>query len=136
MATLLQKQIRYYGQIVIFHSVIDNMPRKPPPLFPQEQRLLSDLGKRLRLARKRRRLSNAVVAGRAGISRTTLYKVEAGDAGATLGSYVRVLAVLGLEGDLNQLAADDRLGRKLQDLALEPKRRTPRRTQAATGELT
>jgi len=41
------------------------MPRKPPPLFPQEQRLLSDLGERLRLARKRRRLSNAVVAGRA-----------------------------------------------------------------------
>jgi len=112
------------------------MPRKPPPLFPQEQRLLSDLGERLRLARKRRRLSNAVVAGRAGISRTTLYKVEAGDAGATLGSYMRVLAVLGLEGDLNQLAADDRLGRKLQDLALEPKRRTPRRTQAAASEPT
>jgi len=112
------------------------MPRKPPPLFPQEQRLLSDLGERLRLARKRRRLSNAVVAGRAGISRTTLYKVEVGDPGATLGSYVRVLAVLGLEDDLNQLAADDRLGRKLQDLALEPKRRTPRRTQAATGEPT
>jgi len=115
------------------------MPRKPPVVFPQEQRLLSDLGERLRLARKRRRLSNAVVSGRAGISRTTLYKVERGDAGATLGSYVRVLAVLGLESDLNQLAADDRLGRKLQDLALEPKRRThrtPRRTQVATGEPT
>jgi len=112
------------------------MPRKPPTLFPQEQQILADLGERLRLARKRRRLSNAVVAGRAGISRTTLYKVEAGDAGATLGSYVRVLAVLGLEGDLNRLAADDRLGRKLQDLALEPKRRAPRRTQPATGEPT
>jgi len=112
------------------------MPRKPPPLFPQEQRLLSDLGARLRLARKRRRLSNAAVAGRAGISRTTLYKVEAGDAGATLGSYVRVLTVLGLEGDLNQLAADDRLGRKLQDLALEPKRRTPRRTKTISDEPT
>ncbi|KDC17597.1 toxin-antitoxin system, antitoxin component, Xre family [Bordetella bronchiseptica E014] len=31
-----------------------------------------------------------------------------------------MLAVLGLEGDLNLLAADDRIGRKLQDLALEP----------------
>jgi len=112
------------------------MPRKSPPLFPQEQRTLSELGERLRLARKRRRLSSAAVAGRAGISRTTLYKVEAGDAGATLGSYVRVLAVLGLEGDINLLADDDRLGRKLQDLALEPKRRTPRRTQIATGEPT
>ncbi|MFQ1064325.1 helix-turn-helix domain-containing protein [Bordetella trematum] len=117
---------RYYGQIRLIKSIIANMPRKPPIVFPQEQRLLSALGERLRLARKRRKLSNAVVAQRAGISRTTLYKVEAGDAGATLGSYVRVLAVLGLEGDLNQLGADDRVGRKLQDLELEPapKRRT------------
>ena len=96
------------------------MPRRPPLVFPKEQRLLSELGERLRLARKRRKLSNAVVAQRAGISRTTVYKVEAGDPGATLGSYLRVLAVLGLEGDLRQLAADDRVGRKLQDLALEP----------------
>lgn len=96
------------------------MPRKPPVVFPQEQRLLSELGERLRLARKRRKLSSAVVAQRSGISRTTLYKVEAGDPGATLGSYIRVLAVLGLEGDLNKLAADDKVGRKLQDLALEP----------------
>jgi len=95
------------------------MPRKPPVVFPQEQRLLSELGERLRLARKRRKLSNAVVAQRAGVSRTTVYKVEAGDPGATLGAYIRVLAVLGLESDLNLLAADDRIGRKLQDLALE-----------------
>jgi len=109
------------------------MPRKPPILFPQERQMLSALGERLRLARKRRKLSNAVVAGRAGISRTTLYKVEAGDPGATLGSYVRVLVVLGLEGDLDQLAADDRLGRKLQDLALEPRPRTQRQTRT-TGQ--
>jgi transcriptional regulator with XRE-family HTH domain len=96
------------------------MPRKPPLVFPQEQRLLSGLGERLRLARKRRKLSNAAVAQRAGISRTTVYKVEAGDPGATLGAYIRVLAVLGLEADLELLAADDRIGRKLQDLALEP----------------
>jgi len=108
------------------------MPRKPPIVFPQEQRLLSALGERLRLARKRRKLSNAVVAQRAGISRSTVYKVEAGDPGATLGAYVRVLAVLGLEGDLNQLGADDRVGRKLQDLELEPtpKRRTASHTHA------
>ncbi|WP_083851230.1 helix-turn-helix domain-containing protein [Pusillimonas noertemannii] len=108
------------------------MPRKPPIVFPQEQRLLSALGERLRLARKRRKLSNAVVAQRAGISRTTVYKVEAGDPGATLGSYVRVLAVLGLESDINQLGADDRVGRKLQDLALEPapKRHTAAHTKA------
>jgi hypothetical protein len=60
-----------------------------------------------------------------------LYKVEAGDPGATLGSYVRVLAVLGLEGDLNQLGADDKVGRKLQDLELEP---TPRRRTATRAK--
>ncbi|MDP2369145.1 helix-turn-helix transcriptional regulator [Rhodoferax sp.] len=103
------------------------MPRKPPTVFPQEQRLLSALGERLKLARLRRKLSNAVVALRAGISRTSLYKVEAGDPGATLGTYLRVLAVLGLEGDINALGADDKVGRKLQDLALEPLHSSARR---------
>ncbi|MCL1961830.1 MAG: helix-turn-helix transcriptional regulator [Desulfovibrionaceae bacterium] len=97
---------------------------------------MTELGERLRLARKRRKLSTAAVAQRAGISRATLYKVEAGHHGVTLGSYVRVLVALGLEGDFNRLAADDKVGRKLQDLALEPppasKRRTVRR--AGTGK--
>ncbi|WP_374319165.1 helix-turn-helix domain-containing protein [Pseudoxanthomonas kaohsiungensis] len=109
------------------------MPRKSPVVFPQEQRLLSELGERLRLARLRRKLSNAIVAQRAGISRSTLYKVEAGDPGATLGSYVRVLAVLGLENDLQGLAADDKVGRKLQDLALAP---PPTRRSHAAGKRT
>ena len=104
-----------------------NMPRKPPFIFPQEQRLLAQLGERLKLARLRRRLSSVVVAQRAGISRTSLYKVEAGAPGATMATYVRVLVVLGLEDDLNALAADDRLGRKLQDLGLETPRSAPRR---------
>ena len=94
------------------------MPKKPPVIFPQEQKLLSELGERLKLARLRRKLSSVVVAQRAGISRSSLYKVEKGDPGATLGSYVRVLAVLGLTADISALAADDKVGRKLQDLAL------------------
>jgi transcriptional regulator with XRE-family HTH domain len=60
------------------------------------------------------------VAARAGISRQTLYNVENGDASVTLGTYVRVLAVLGLEQDVDRLAAEDPLGRRLQDQALEP----------------
>jgi len=111
--------------------IIENMPRKPPLVFPQEQRLLAGLGERLRLARRRRKLSNAVVAQRAGISRSTLYKVEIGDPGVTMGSCLRVLAVLGLENDLQGLAADDKVGRKLQDLELEPSSpRAPRKRVA------
>ena len=114
------------------------MPSQSPSIFPQEQRLLSELGARLKLARLRRKLSNAVVAQRAGISRTSLYKVEAGDPGATLGIYLRVLVVLGLEIDINSLAADDKVGRKLQDLALEPSPSAPRRrstSSKASAEL-
>jgi transcriptional regulator with XRE-family HTH domain len=107
------------------------MPSKPPVVFPQELRVLAELGERIRLARLRRKLSSTTVAGRAGISRTTLYKVEAGDPGATMGTYLRVLATLGLESDLRHLAADDKVGRKLQDLALTPPKPAARRTRAA-----
>jgi transcriptional regulator with XRE-family HTH domain len=109
------------------------MPRKPPVVFPQEQRLLFQLGERLKLARMRRKLSNAIVAQRAGISRTSLYKVEAGNPGATMGTYLRVMAVLGLETDLDTLAADDKVGRKLQDLALGAPASATRRRRTATG---
>ena len=112
------------------------MPSKPPVIFPQEQRLLSQLGERFKLARMRRKLSNAVVAQRAGISRTSLYKVEAGDPGATLGTYLRVMAVLGLESDINALAADDKVGRKLQDLALAAPGVRQRRRPAQTPQPT
>jgi len=84
---------------------------------------MTSLGERLRLARKRRKFSVIAVAVRAGISRTTLYHAEQGDPAVTLGTYLRVLAVLGLEKDLERLAADDALGRRLQDLALEPGKR-------------
>lgn len=103
------------------------MPSKPPVVFPNELTLLANLGERLKLARLRRKLGTSVVAQRAGISRTSLYKVEAGAPGVTMGTYLRVLAVLGLEGDLNLLAADDKLGRKLQDLALSPSAPAKRR---------
>jgi transcriptional regulator with XRE-family HTH domain len=109
------------------------MPRKPPVVFPQEQRLLFQLGERLKLARMRRKLSNAIVAQRAGISRTSLYKVEAGNPGATMGTYLRVMAVLGLETDLDTLAADDKVGRKLQDLARGAPASATRRRRTATG---
>lgn len=99
-----------------------DMPARSPSNFPSEQRLLEAFGERLRLARKRRRLSMQAVATRAGVTRQTLYNVENGDPSVTLGTYVRVLAVMGLDRDIERLAADDPLGRRLQDLALEARR--------------
>lgn len=101
------------------------MPAKAPTPYPSQSRLLRDLGARLRAARLRRRLAVTQVAARADVSRPTVNKVEQGDPTVTLGTYLRVLAVLGLEKDLMLLAAEDPVGRRLQDAALETPRRAP-----------
>jgi transcriptional regulator with XRE-family HTH domain len=97
------------------------MPRTVAPPFPNSRRQLVALGERLRLARKRRRFSAVLMAERVGISRDTFNRVEKGDPAVSLGTYLKVLRVLGLDADLDLIARDDTLGRKLQDLNLEPK---------------
>ncbi|WP_162084675.1 helix-turn-helix domain-containing protein [Sulfuriferula nivalis] len=99
------------------------MPSKPITLFPQEIKLLTNLGGRLKLARLRRELGADTVATRARISRTTLYRAEEGSPAVAMGVYLRILVVLGLENDLAQVAVDDKLGRKLQDIGLTIKKR-------------
>ena len=106
------------------------MPRSTPPILPRLARLLSDLGDNVRKARLRRSFSAETVAQRAGITRKTLYRVECGDPAVALGIYARVLQALRLEGGLATIAADDMLGRKLQDAKLEPRARAPRRPKA------
>jgi len=102
------------------------MPRTAPKLLPRLARLLAGLGANIRLARLRRGHSAETVAQRAGITRGTLTRVERGDPAVSLGIYARVLQALRLENDLAAIAADDALGRKLQDAGLEPARRAPR----------
>jgi len=109
------------------------MPSKSPILYPNQARLLRELGQRLREARLRRRFSVSLVAERAGVSRPTINKVEAGDSAVTLGTYLRVFGVLGLEKDLALLANDDVIGRRLQDAELSTPRRAPKRRPAASG---
>jgi hypothetical protein len=108
-------------------SAVDNgftMPSKAPLAYPSEAKRLADFGERLRLARLRRRLTAIVVAERANISRPTLAKAERGDPSVTLGTYLRILAIYGLENDLSIVAGDDVLGRRLQDLALPAPRKS------------
>lgn len=71
-----------------------------------ERQLLLQLGERLRGLRKAHRLSTVAMAERVGISRTTLAAVEAGDPGTSLGTYLRVMSVLGVSGELALLAGD------------------------------
>lgn len=99
------------------------MSRQRPVLFPKHQRLLEQLGENLRLARRRRKLTTGQVAERAGISRSTLYHLEKGDANSSLAVLLQVLVALKLENDLVKLASDDELGRKLADIELLKARR-------------
>ncbi len=99
------------------------MPRQRPNYLPKHQRLLEQLGENLRLARKRRRLTTGQVAERAGVSRSTLYHLEKGEANSSIGTLLQVLVALKLENDLAKLASDDELGRKLLDIELNRTRR-------------
>lgn len=51
---------------------------------------------------------------RAGITHSTLYLIEKGDASVAMRAYFNVLGVLVLQDDLLKLAADDIFGRKLK----------------------
>ncbi len=97
------------------------MRSKKSILLPTAKRIMKVLGENIKLARRRRRLSTEQVSERANISRSTLWLVEKGDPGVAMGTYLQVLFVLGLEKDMQQIAADDEYGRKLQDVALMKK---------------
>lgn len=94
------------------------MPKQSVPVFPAVAKQLQELGLRLRMARERRKLSQELFAERMGVSRETLRRLEKGDASIAMGTFMRALRVLGLDKDVDLLAADDELGRKLQDLEL------------------
>ncbi len=71
-----------------------------------ERQLLLQLGDRLKRLRKAQGLRTVEMAKRVGISRTTLGAVEAGDPGPSMGTYLRVMSILGVSGDLALLVGD------------------------------
>lgn len=98
-------------------------------LFPSQERILVKLGENIKLARLRRDLSSEEVSKRAGIARNTLIKIEKGSENVAIGSYMKVLFVLNLENDLEAVAKDDVLGRKLQDAKILVKERASKKVQ-------
>lgn len=96
-------------------------------MLPKTKRILSEMGENLKLGRLRRKLSAEQVAERANISRPTLVAIEKGSPAVSMGSYLLVLQVLGLEKDFLLVAKDDELGRKLQDAGMITRGRAPKR---------
>ncbi|MEQ8924250.1 MAG: helix-turn-helix transcriptional regulator [Fulvivirga sp.] len=105
------------------------MGREKPILLPKHKKLLRDLGENIKLARLRRKFSAEQVSERANISRPTLLSIEKGSESVSIGLYLQVLIVLGLEKDLSLIAIDDKLGRKLQDAELSVKERAPKKNR-------
>ncbi len=81
------------------------------------------LGQHIRIARLRRRWTVAELAQKAGINRNTLTALELGKPGTSLGTYVTVLWVLGLDSTLEAIAHPDS---DLHGKALEAARRLRR----------
>ena len=71
-----------------------------------ERQLLLQLGDRLKRLRKAQGLGTVAMAARAGITRNTLRAVESGDPAPSIGTYLRVMSVLGVSGELALLAGD------------------------------
>ena len=103
------------------------MAKSTVTLFPQSVAMLKQFGENLRLARLRRNITAKLEAERVGISISTLSKIERGDATVSIGSYMQVLVTLNMASDILKVAADDTLGRTLQDLGLPVRARASKR---------
>ncbi len=93
-------------------------------IVPSTDDILKTMGEQIKLARLRRNLPSELVAERAGISRTSLWKVESGNPAVAIGIYAAVLHALGgMDTDMLLVAKDDEMGRQMQDLKLIAKKR-------------
>lgn len=102
------------------------------PLPVPARRAIAKLGADISRARRRRRLSQASLAQRSGISVATLKRLENGEPRVALEALARVLQVLGEIDRLAQLLGteEDQIGLALMDEQL-PKRVRRRRSSGA-----
>lgn len=99
-------------------------------ILPGTEDILRTMGEQIKFARLRRNLAVELVAERAGISRTSLWKVEKGDPSVAMGIYAAVLhAMNNMDKDLLLIAKDDELGRRMQDLNLAARKRAQRKEE-------
>jgi len=91
------------------------------------RRALRKLGHDIRNARLRRRITMGLLSERAGISRTTLTKIEKGDGSVSISIYATVIFILGGIDKLYDLLdiQDDETGLMLDEENLPKRIRTP-----------
>ena len=99
-------------------SIKEESQKRSAIVFPKNKKVLEQLGENIKLACKRRGYTQVLISERTGLSRLTIRKIENGDPKVSIGHYVAVLGVLGLTEGFAEIASDDELGRKLQDIKL------------------
>ena len=99
------------------------------------KRALRKLGLDINEARRLRRLTVQMMAMRAGVSPTTIWKVEKGEPGTSIAAYAAVLYVLGMTSRLGDLAdaSHDSIGLSLHELSLPRRVRPPGRKKYDAG---
>lgn len=109
------------------------MPKAPPPPPLAVRRILKTLGENVAIARRKRKLSQELVAERALTTRQTIARIERGDPSVAFGTWATVLFVLGLHEQLAELADPkrDELGLALESQRLPQRIYTPRSRFAA-----
>jgi len=108
------------------------MPRKnitKNNLPPEIINVITQLGKRIRIARKRRAITMQEMASRMFVNRKTLARLEKGDTGISLAVFTSALWVLGLDKELMDVARPehDRVG------IFHERRRLPERVRASAS---
>lgn len=97
-------------------------------LLPNTEEILRNLGEQIKLARLRRRLPAELIAERAGISRTSVWKVESGNPSVSIGIYAAVLhAMNNMDKDLLLIAKDEAMEEFMHKYNKPLRKRAPRR---------
>ncbi len=102
-----------------------NLIKKSLP--PEIENTISQLGERIRIARKRRSLTMEEMAGRMFTTRKTLGRLEQGEPGVSLAVFTSALWVLGLDRELKGVALpeQDEVG------IFNERKRLPKRVRSA-----
>ena len=92
------------------------MMKRSVLLSSPEADALELLGRRIKLARLRRNLSQDEMTARTGVTRKTYIALEQGKETVNFGLLVKVLAVLGYTERLSEMLASDPFGEDMEEL--------------------
>ena len=102
------------------------MERKKVMLTVSADCKLKELGARIKRARLRRNMSVESLSEKAGIGESTFYAIERGVPTVSIGAYVAVLIVLGIDSDIDTIAIDEDAKKQLYEQNLVKRKRASR----------